>query len=129
MKITSKEIESVSKLSPFERYNYFIKRVADFEIIYTLVDGNNGLAIADIENKSLLSFWSAEEYAILNAVNEWKDYKPKKITLEEFEDSFIDLIIEKEYLLNIFPMNNKTGFVVNVHEFARDLASEMEKYG
>ncbi len=40
MKITSKEIEALSQLEAFKRYGYFIKRVADSEKMYTLIDVN-----------------------------------------------------------------------------------------
>ncbi|MDF7822270.1 DUF2750 domain-containing protein [Runella sp. MFBS21] len=128
MKVTPKEIESVSNLSSFDRYKYFIKRVADFEVMYALVDERGSFAISEIEDNIMLSFWSAQEFAAINAVNEWQGYEVKKLTLEEFENEVIDIIAEKNYLLNIFPINNKTGFVVNIDEFARDLASEMKKY-
>ncbi len=128
MKVTQKEIESVSNLSSFDRYKYFIKRIADFEVMYTLVDERGRFAISEIEDNIMLSFWSAQEYAIINAVNEWQDYKVKKITLDDFENDVIDIISERNYLLNIFPIKNKTGFVINIDEFVRDLASEMEKY-
>lgn len=128
MKISQKEIESICKLAPFDRYIYFIKRVADFEIMYTLVNESRHLALSEIEGKFLLPFWSAQAFAELNIEYEWQKYTVKKVTLQEFEDDYIDLIIENKYLLNIFPINNKTGFVVDVDEFARDLANEMQKY-
>lgn len=128
MKITQREIESVSSLNPFDRYKYFIKRVADFEVMYTLVDERGRFAISEVEGNIMLSFWSAQEYAIINAANEWKNYRVQTITLGDFEKEVIDLISEQNYLLNIFPINDKTGFVVNIGEFAKDLASEMKKY-
>lgn len=128
MKISQKETESLSKLSAFERYKYFIKRVADTELMYTLIDERGNLSIAEIEGKTIVSFWSAEEYAIINAVNQWKEYKVKELTLAHFENHIIDIVTQQAYLLNIFPIKDKTGFIVNINEFARDLVSEMEKY-
>jgi hypothetical protein len=128
MKITPKEIASISQLSSFDRYKHFIKRVADFEVMYTLVDEQGSLAISEIEDKVMLSFWPAQEYAVVNSVNEWQDYKVKEITLEDFESEVVDVISENNYLLNIFPINDKTGFVVSLDEFTRDLVAEMDKY-
>ncbi|PLK42111.1 DUF2750 domain-containing protein [Emticicia sp. TH156] len=128
MKITQKEIESVSKLAPFDRYTYFIKRVADFEKMYTIVDKAGYLAISEIDAKLLISLWSSQEYATLNITGEWEQYVVKEITLEEFEISYIDLIVENNYLINVFPVNSKAGFVVDVNEFARDISDEMQKY-
>jgi len=128
MKINKQEIESVSKLPVFERYKYFIKRVADFEIMYTLVDDDDNLAISEVEDKRLVSFWSASEFASICAIKEWQDYKIKEISLEEFEEEYIDTIAENDYLINIFSTAETTGFIVDINEFARDLNEEMKKY-
>ena len=128
MKINKKEISIVSELEPLNRYKYFVKRVADFEILYTIVDNDGRLAISQVENHKLVSFWSAHEFAKPYLIDEWKDYEVKQIAMEEFEESFIDLIVEEGYLINIFPVRNKAGFVVNINEFVRDLSEEYEKY-
>lgn len=128
MKISQKQIESVSSLPAFKRYEHFIKRVADFELMYTLCDDRGNFAIADLEKKELLSFWPAKEYAELNAVGEWSVYQVQEISVEDFEDRIINFIVSQNYLLNIFPANGRTGFVVSLEEFVRDLSSEMEKY-
>ena len=128
MKISQKEIESVSSLPAFDRYQHFIKRVADFELMYTLCDDKGDFAIADLDNNELLSFWPAKEYANLNAIGEWSAYQVKEISIQDFEDEVIDIIVSQSYLLNIFPTNDKTGFVVDLEEFSRDLSSEMGKY-
>ncbi len=41
----------------------------------------------------------------------------------------MSFIIENEYLINVFPIGNKTGFVVNINEFIKDLNDELEWYG
>ncbi|WP_286857287.1 MULTISPECIES: DUF2750 domain-containing protein [Sphingobacterium] len=73
-------------------------------------------------------FWPFPEYALLSAVKEWSDYSPKEITLDEFEEDVIDLIEHHNYLINVFSVDSKAGFVVNVKEFARDISDELEKY-
>jgi hypothetical protein len=128
MKITNKEIEAVSQLEAFQRYEYFIKRVADSERMYTLVDDNGNLAIADVESSAVLSVWSASEFAENNAVDEWGSFSVKEITVEEFEEDIIDMIEKNNWLINVFSIKGKSGFVVNINEFAKDLSAEMQKY-
>ena len=128
MKITNKEIEAVSQLEAFQRYEYFIKRVADSERMYTLVDDNGNLAIADVESSAVLSVWSASEFAENNAVDEWGSFSVKEITLEEFEEDIIDMIEENNWLISVFSIKGKSGFVVDINEFAKDLSAEMQKY-
>jgi hypothetical protein len=128
MKISNQEIDNVSKLPAVERYSYFVKRVADFEILYSLIDNSNNLALSEIEGRKMLSFWTAPEFATICAIKEWQDYSTKEISLEEFEEEYIDIIELNNYLINIFPTVETTGFVVDVNEFARDLSEEMKKY-
>lgn len=128
MKINLKEIESVVSLEPFKRYQYFIKKVADNELMYTLEDKNNNIATSKIGENILLPLWTAIEFAELCKVNGWDDYIIKPITLKYFENEFIDFISNESYLLNIFPVYDKSGFVVKLEEFTRDLSYELKKY-
>ncbi|MFD0863711.1 DUF2750 domain-containing protein [Sungkyunkwania multivorans] len=128
MKLNAKEIESVSNLEPFKRYQYLIKKVADLEEVWTLVDKNGDIALSDIDDHTLISFWTAEAFIKSNLEEGWKDCIPFKLSLDNLEDSLIPLIIENEYLINVFPVNGKAGFVVDINEFIRDLNDELEQY-
>jgi len=75
MIISVKEFEAVMKLSAFDRYKYFIKKVGDSELMYTIIDANGNLAIAEGGGKNVLSFWPAAQSAMAVVTNEWKDYK------------------------------------------------------
>ena len=64
MLLNNKEIEVVSKLPALKRYEYFIKKVADFEEVWGLFDV--GWAISEDDNgNSLMPFWSKKEFANL----------------------------------------------------------------
>ena len=128
MKVSEKEIQAVCNLAPFDRYQYFIKRVADSERMYSLVDNNGDYAISDVDESVLFSVWSAPEFAQMCIQDGWKDFQLKEITIEEFEDKVIDEIEQNGLLINVFPVGNKSGFVVDLNEFARDLSEEMKKY-
>lgn len=123
-----KEIETVSSLEPFERYNYFIKKIADFEILYSLKSLEGNFAISETDDKYMFPVWSHKEFAKLNLNKEWRSFEICKISLEELEEEIFYFILENNYLINVFPMNNKTGFVVNLEEFKRDLSIELENY-
>ena len=126
--IKEKELESVSKLEPQKRYEYFMKKITDAEKLWTLKNEEGDIALASIEDKILISFWSDEDYAKLCKINEWQNYKYYSFNIEELENYFFKLVEEKGYLINIFPVNDKSGFVVNLKEFKRDLYNELENY-
>jgi len=128
MKVNKIEIEKLLSLSPIERYRYFIKRVADSERIFILLNLYNEYALSEVDNNILFPLWSAKEYAELCLVSGWENFSIKEISLETFENSIIDFLNEKNILLNVFPVNDKIGFVVDLNEFALDLHEELKKY-
>ncbi|WP_312365506.1 DUF2750 domain-containing protein [Sphingobacterium sp.] len=126
--LTEKEISSVARLLPLDRYKYFLKRVADTERMYTLVNGDNEYALSEVKGNYVFSLWPFREYALLSIVEEWDNYQVKEITLDEFENEVIEWIEQNNYLINIFSVDSKAGFVVNLREFVRDLSDELKKY-
>ena len=128
MELHSKEIERVSNLEPFERYKYFLKRVADSESLYTLKSDNGNYVISEIGDNRLFPMWSAREYAELCKENGWSDCIVEELTLDDLEEEIFDLIASERYLINVFPTQEKTGFIVDLDEFARDLSDELKHY-
>lgn len=128
MEINKQQISTVSNLKPDERYSYFIKRLADFEIFYTLKNDSNEFVISELEENKLIHFWSSPEFAQLCLVEVWENHKIVEVSLEEFEDEIVDFIEENSILIDIFPVENRTGFIVNLNEFVRDLNVEFGKY-
>ena len=128
MNLKTQEIESVIKLEPFERYKYSLKRIADNETLYTIKRDNETIAISDLDDEKLIPFWSAKQFAELNITDEWNEFYVEEISLDEFENEMVDFINENNFLMNIFPINNKTGFVVSLDEFIRDLNIELERF-
>jgi hypothetical protein len=123
-----REIESVSNLSPIERYKYFIKKIADYEEVWTILDENGDYALSDIDDKIFISFWSSKEFIYSNLDGGWEKCIPKKISFDDLENEIFDLIAVEGYLINVFPVNGKSGFVVELNEFARDLSEELKNY-
>lgn len=128
MILNTQEIETVIKLESFERYKYSLKRIADNEKLYTLKKGNDIIAISDLVDEKLIPFWSSKQFAELNITDKWKDFYIEEISLDDFENEMIALIEENNFLINIFPINNKTGFVVSLDEFIRDLNEELNNF-
>lgn len=128
MKMTEKEIEKVSELIPFKRYQYFIKRVADSEKIYCLESEEGNWALSELEGKTLFPLWSATSFAANCKVGEWANFKVIELSLTEFNSKLVPLITSEEWLLNVFPVEDRTGFVVAFEEFTRDLEDELSNY-
>ncbi|WP_426477466.1 DUF2750 domain-containing protein [Chryseobacterium sp. CBSDS_008] len=123
-----KEIEKVVSLEPKKRYDYLIKKIADREAVYTLTTPKGEVANSNLDGKTLFPLWSDKEYAELCKVAGWEDYKVFELSLEDLESNILNVIAKSGDLLNIFPVGDKTGFVVDSAEFKRDLDMELENY-
>ena len=123
-----KEIEKVSSLQPLERYKYFMKKIADNEQIYTLIDENNNYVTSVIDDYELFPIWSSKEFANLCKINGWESFVVKQLDFDILENEIFDLIGDSNYLINVFPVYDKTGFIVDLNEFANDLKNELENY-
>lgn len=125
--MNNKEKENILKLEPYKRYQYFIKKIADFEELWTIVDEDGNYALSDVDNHTLISLWTSEEFVKSNFEQGWEKCKPIKLTLDELREELFELIVDEGYLINIFPINGRSGFVVNLNEFIRDLDEELDK--
>lgn len=128
MKLHPKEIEAVSKLEPFSRYQYFIKKIADAESMVTLVTNDGEYLLSIVEGKKLFPLWTLNEFAENCMIEGWSNSSVKVISLDTFQNELTDFISRNNYLLNIFPVGNTTGFVVNLDEFNKDLSEELTRY-
>ena len=128
VKITKKEIEATSKLEAAARYQYFIKKVADTEKMYSLVDEGGDWAIACFGEKTLFSVWSAPEFAAACAVSEWKGFSVREFNIDDFESDIFNEIDTHDHLINVFSVKGRSGFLVDYNEFARDLSDELRKH-
>lgn len=126
MKLHKREIENISKLEPYERYTYFIRKVADFEELWTITDKKGDLILSIIDDNKLVSFWTNEAFITGNLKGDFEKCIPFKMSLDDFEEKIIPLILENKYLLNIFSLNGKSGFIVDINEFVRDLNEELD---
>ena len=128
MNLSTQEIENVAKLEPLKRYEYFVKKIADFEELWTIVNKTGDIALSDVEENILISFWTAEPFIKSNLNGGWENCTPFKLSLDDLEETIIPLITKNNYLVNVFPVNGKSGFIVSLNEFIRDLNEELEKY-
>ncbi|MGV2450274.1 UNVERIFIED_CONTAM: DUF2750 domain-containing protein [Ralstonia mannitolilytica] len=124
---TNKKVENILKLEPFKRYEYFIKKIADFEQLWTIIDQGGNYVISEIDEFSFISFWPDEEFVALYLEKDWEDCKPIKLTLDDLKEDVFEIINTENYLINVFPVNGRSGFVVSLEEFDRDLQDELDK--
>lgn len=124
---TNKKIQNIINLSKEERYNYFIRKVADFEQVWGLY--NDGWALlGDDLNNQVFPFWPEKEFAELCANDQWSGYEPKSIDLDNFMEKWIPGMEKDKIEVNIFYTPQSKGVTISPNQLGNDLGEELEQY-
>jgi hypothetical protein len=113
-------------LPPQERYHHFINITAETDQLWTVIDKNGDFALFEIDNKTVLSFWPEEAFIESNLTPDWKDCIPYKLNIDILQEILIPKIRQNNYYINVFPVEAKTGYLVNLNDFVRDLNQELK---
>src|SRR5215510_1212388 len=101
-----KEIKAVLSLDAPKRYDYWIKKVADQDEVWSLLqDGGWALAGSD-DGRQLVPVWPHLKYAALCANGAWAGYEPKAISLETWLNRWIPGMERDNRRVAVFPTPN-----------------------
>ena len=129
LSVSIEEMRAVMALSPKERYNYTLKRIADTEIMWTIGTTDNFIITQVCENNKLFPVWSAKEYAWKFCETSLLEYECIAISLEDFENEIIDMICCNNIRMNVFPKSvDSVGLIVDINTFVDDLGKILEDY-
>ncbi len=122
----NKELESVLEIDRSKQYEYFIRKVADYEEVWSLRD-KEGWATLGIGEKSFFPLWPKKEFADICISEEWENYHAESIPLEEFLDDWIDGLKEDNIRITVM-WNKGTGIDVEWDSLREDIERELENY-
>ena len=125
--MNGKEFDNVVHLAPEKRYEYFIKKVADWQEVWSL--WNDGWALmGDNKRGEVIPVWPHPVFAEAVAVGEWLNYKPKKINLDEWIAKWIPGMEKDHRMVAIFPVSQSQTTTVSPFKLKNDLEEELQQY-
>lgn len=124
---TEKEIQSLIALPAAKRYEYWIKKVADQQKVWSLWRDGWSLA-SDNEGREFVPVWPHPKYAELCATDQWTGYVPKVIDLEAWLERWILGIEKDNRWVAVFPTPSDRGIAVEPSKLGSDLREEMSRY-
>lgn len=127
MKLNSKQIAAVIALQSKDRYEHFIKVIADWQEVWALYQNGWALAGAD-DGATVFPLWPAREYAQLCAEGEWKGYEPRAISLNELMDDLLPKLKKDGLLPGVFYTPSNKGLTPSVDEFKSAIEAELSNY-
>jgi len=127
--LNEQEFRAVSALPAGERYNHFVKRVADWEWVWVLEAPEGGLAqAASDEGVPYLAVWPHPHYAEACASDDWSGAKAAAFEVHEWVYEFLPQLAGEGTMLVVFPTPDQQGFVVPPAGMKEDLESELSLY-
>lgn len=125
---SSKEVESVFRLSGGARYGHFIKRVADHLEIWSLWEQDGWVLASDDQGHELVPVWPHAKYAECCAQGLWYSAVPRPIELDAWIDRWVPGIKRDRRLVAVFPTPSDKGVVVDPDRLAADLKERLADY-
>ena len=126
--IHDKEFEAVLQLPASERYAYWIKRVADWEEIWSLSD--NGWALSsDDDGNEAVPVWPHSRFAEACARDNWAGFRARIISLSDWLDAWIPGMIKDKRQVAVFPTPHKKSLFVAPERVRDDLREYLAEIG
>ncbi len=129
--ITKQEFDAIIKLSPEERYAYFIKRICDWEQIWTLYSDDNLVLNEDKKGKLEVFLFPYETFASYYAhgVKSMEEAVGKCFHLDEFMGEVMKKLLSHDVnMALVFPVTNGYGLKVTMKKLINDINEELENY-
>lgn len=127
MQVNPKQMETVLALPGIQRFEHFIKVIADWQEVWGLYQDGWALAAAD-DGTTVFPLWPAKEYAQVCAENEWRGYEPRSVSLSDFTDVLLPKLKADGVLPGIFFTPSSKGLTPSIDELKGALDAELQNY-
>lgn len=124
MTIDTRQLQAVVMRPGPQRYDYFIKRVVDTGVVWSLY--RNGWALASKEDGTMVfPLWPDSEFAAICADYEWTDYAPQSFGLAELLDELLPQLAQDGVVTGVFYTPGARDVMPTANLLRRDLQDEL----
>ena len=126
--VARQEFEAVTSLPGDRRYLYCVKKVADWEELWSLRDEGGWALTGTPEGAEAVPIWPHTQYARACATEQWCGCEPASMPLDAWIEKWTPGMERDARLVAVFPTATNRGVVVDPKRFARDILEERAKY-
>ncbi len=127
--LTSKQIEEILARKPLKRYRYFVRVVAQEEVVWSLADEEEGWLLMDVAAdtpETAFVVFPHEAFAErFRNQSGFETFRVTAIDLYEYMEWLDDFASEK-IRVAVFPSPDLEGAVIAAEELKNDLLSELK---
>lgn len=121
------KFKNVISLNFKDRYDYFIRKVCDFEQVWSLKN-RSGWATLNVNEEVAIPFWPEKEFAEDCAHENWEGLIAEKIELKDFLMKWLEGMHVNNQQAMIFMTSNSSGTLISPLVLKSDLELESEQY-
>lgn len=123
MKIDTRQVQAIVMLPGPQRYAYFVKRVLETGVVWSLF--RQGWALAKKEDGTLVfPLWPDREFATICADYEWTGYEPASFSLDELVDELLPQLEHDGIATGVFYTPGARDVMPTAGLLRRDLLDE-----
>lgn len=124
MAIDTRQLQAVVMLPGPQRYAYFVKRVAETGVVWSLY--RQGWALAKKEDGTLVfPLWPDSEFAQVCADYEWTGYAPQSFALDELMTELLPQLEQDGIVTGVFYTPGARDVMPTAGLLRADLDDEM----
>lgn len=125
---TEKEIVAVLQLDDQKRYDYWLRKVAELRVVWSVAQKGSWALTADGRGGELVPVWPHEEFAAECAKEAWPRHSPKPIQLNTWFERWVPGMERDGRLVAVFPTPGSRGLAVEPARLETDLRRELANY-
>lgn len=126
-RISQKQIEAVQKIDREKRLKHFIKRVCDWEEVWSIKDHDWVFSETD-DGTKVFQVWPHDVYARLYCVGERADCQPASLELEDFMENYLCPFQEEGIQVGVFYTTSENGYGMEAGYLGHLLSEELDMY-
>lgn len=108
--------------APVQRYKYFVSRIAVWEYVWGLTDGEDGwILLGDEDGSQYVPIWPHDSYASRFAQAEGMPATPNAIHLDEWLADVSPRLLADRVEVALFPIAGEQAPVIDVTQLEADL--------
>ncbi|RYF05479.1 MAG: DUF2750 domain-containing protein [Oxalobacteraceae bacterium] len=126
MAIDTRQLQAVVMLAGPQRYAYFVKRVAETGVVWSLY--RQGWALASKEDGTLVfPLWPDSEFAQVCADYEWTGYAPQSFSLDELMTELLPQLAQDGIVTGVFHTPGARDVMPTARLLRADLGDEIRR--
>jgi len=124
-KPTQNELDTFSKMKAAERMQYFLSRTIEAEEVWGIND-YAGWVLRDIGDNVVLQVWPYKQLCSDYIISQSESYMPGAVSIEHFVDNLLQIMMEQDIDIDIFPTKEANGIRIKAAELYEILNNMLE---